>query len=63
MKVGDTVRLTAVARAKRYLFPNPDVKGKVVRPGISRGGIRVRVHAADNKNPKTYSISYWEVDE
>jgi len=68
MKPGDRVKLSAEGRqsVSTERWPgikgmlSPDVRGTVVRPGRTRGGMRVRVLVDGAKRDKSYAAMYWE---
>lgn len=68
MNVGDRVKLSAEGRRSisnewgggvDFLLP-PDVRGTVMRPGRSRGGLRLRVLVDGAKRSGSYAAAYWE---
>lgn len=63
MKPNDRVELSLLGRGPEYrhIFKTPDIKGTVVRPGISRGGLYLRVLVDGEKTPRTFAAHYWQV--
>jgi hypothetical protein len=62
VNVGDRVRLSPLGKTLRHIFPNPEVKGTVVLPGKSRGGLYLRVRIDGASKSRTFAQAYWEVE-
>lgn len=60
MKPNDRVELSVVGKEKRHIFKSSDIQGTVVRPGISRGGLYLRVLIDGEKIPRTFAATYWQ---
>ena len=60
-KIGDAVKLSAEGRRMTHLFHDPNIGGRVVKPGPSRGGLRVRILVDGETKPRTFAAKFWRV--
>ncbi len=73
MKIGDRVVLSVKSLVSLYHWARlsrnlscttfkqgAETTGIVVKPGLSRGGLYLRVHVDGEKEPRTFHPSLWE---
>lgn len=60
--IGSRLKLSKTGVEMWHIFEDTKARATVVRPGVSRSGMYVRLRVDGSKKEKTYSTNFWEAE-